>query len=62
MRIFGGDSAHASVIRQELAMFRIRMGEPTLRHLWGEVQVVVSKGATVSRGHGVRLARRVLVR
>jgi hypothetical protein len=62
MRILGGDSAHASVIRQELAMFRISLEEMTRRQFQGEVQVVVSKGATVNRGHGVRLEGRVLVR
>ncbi len=46
---------------KELAMFRISLEEMTRCHFRGEVQVVVSKRATVSRGHGVRLERRVHV-
>ena len=34
---------------KELAMFRISLEEMTRCHFQGEVQVVVSKGATVSR-------------
>ncbi len=47
---------------KKLAMFRIQTREAALRHRLEKIQVVVSKGATVSCGHGVRLARRVLVR